>query len=103
MLLGSGVDRFLQFFACLEFRRFAGRYLLGLAGPGVPTLAGWPISDGERSEAGQGDFLAARQRCRDRGQRRVDGLGNGGVGLVSGSGDGGDQVGLVHGGARRGD
>ncbi len=69
----------------------------------VATLANWPISDGERSEAGQADLFATRQCCRDRGQRRVDGLADGGVGLICGSGNGGDQVGLVHGGARRGD
>ena len=99
MLLKLGVDRFLELLAGLELRRLAGGNLRRLAGPGITTLARRSIGNGEGSEAGQGDLFAARQRCRDRDQRRVQGLGDGSIGLVGGSGDGGDQVGLVHGGA----
>ncbi len=102
-LLGSGVDRVLQFLACLEFRRFAGGNLRRLAGPRVTTLARRSVGDRERSEADQVDLFAARQRRCDRGQRRFQGLGNGSVGLVGAGSNGGDQVGLVHGGARLGD
>ena len=103
MLSGSGVDRVLQFFAGLELWRLAGRYLFRFAGPRVPPWARRSVGDAERSKAGQVDLLAARQRRCDRGQCRIQGLGNGSVGLVSAGGDGGDQVGLVHGGARRAD
>ena len=99
LLLGSGVDGVLQLLAGLEFWRLAGRYRLRFAGPGVPTLPGRSIGDGERSEAGQSDFLSACQRRRDRDQRLFDGPSNCVLGLVGGIGDGGDQVGLVHGGA----
>ena len=101
MLFGSGVDRILQLFASLELRRLAGGNLRRLAGPRIPTLARRSVGDGERSEADQVDLIAACQCRRDRGQRSINGLGDGSIRLVGAGGDGGDQVGLVHGGARR--
>lgn len=98
----SGVDGVLELLPAFEGWGLAGGNADRLARPGVPALPGRSLGDAERPEAHQRKFLAPGQGRRDGGEDGVNRRAGNVLGQVGQVGDMGDEVGAVHGGARRG-
>src|SRR6267378_2172285 len=94
---GVLVDRVLELLARLEARHVGGGDLDLLAGLGIAPLARLAFGDLEGPEADQQDLFLLLQRLGYDREHGVDGAGGVGLGQVGGSGDGGDQIVLVHG------